>query len=41
MTNENTFRWVLLAGLLLVLPIALYHRIRSITRERLNRMQEG
>jgi protein-S-isoprenylcysteine O-methyltransferase Ste14 len=41
MTNENTFRWVLLVGLLAVLPIALYHRIRSITRERLDRMQEG
>jgi protein-S-isoprenylcysteine O-methyltransferase Ste14 len=41
MTSENTFRWVLLAGLLVVLPVALYHRLRSITRERLDRRQEG
>src|SRR5262249_3477867 len=42
MTSEDTFRWVLLAGLLVLLPVALYHRIRSLsTRERLDRMQEG
>jgi protein-S-isoprenylcysteine O-methyltransferase Ste14 len=32
---------MLLAGLLVVLPVALYHRIRSITKERLDRTQEG
>ena len=41
-TSENTFRWVLLAGLLVVLPVGLYHRIRSLSaRERLDRMEEG
>jgi protein-S-isoprenylcysteine O-methyltransferase Ste14 len=41
MTSDNTFRWVLLGGLLAVLPVAAYHRLRSITRERLDRTQEG
>lgn len=41
MTGENTFRWVVLAGLLVALPVALYHRLRSITSERLDRTQEG
>src|SRR5215831_14170487 len=41
MTSENTFRWVLLVGLLVALPVAAYHRLRSITRERLDRTQEG
>jgi protein-S-isoprenylcysteine O-methyltransferase Ste14 len=41
MTSENTFRWIVLAGLLVVLPVALYHRLRSITSERLDRRQEG
>ena len=41
MTSENTFRLVLLAGLLVVLLVALYHRLRSITKERLDRTQEG
>jgi protein-S-isoprenylcysteine O-methyltransferase Ste14 len=41
MTNEDIFRWVLLAGLLVVLPVAAYHRLRSITKERLDRTQEG
>jgi protein-S-isoprenylcysteine O-methyltransferase Ste14 len=41
MTNENTFRWVILSGLLLVLPVAAYHRLRSITKEALDRTQEG
>jgi protein-S-isoprenylcysteine O-methyltransferase Ste14 len=41
MTSENTLRLVLLAGLLVVLPVALYHRLRSITKERLDRTQEG
>jgi protein-S-isoprenylcysteine O-methyltransferase Ste14 len=41
MTGENTFRWVVLSGLLVTLPVALYHRLRSITKERLDRTQEG
>jgi protein-S-isoprenylcysteine O-methyltransferase Ste14 len=31
----------LVAGLLLVLPVAAYHRVRSLTKERLDRTQEG
>jgi hypothetical protein len=41
MNAENTFRWVILSGLLAVLPVAAYHRLRSITNERLDRTQEG
>jgi protein-S-isoprenylcysteine O-methyltransferase Ste14 len=41
MNADNTFRWVLLAGLLVMLPVAAYHRLRSITKERLDRTQEG
>jgi protein-S-isoprenylcysteine O-methyltransferase Ste14 len=41
MNAENTFRWVLLGSLLAVLPVAAYHRLRSITKERLDRTQEG
>ena len=41
MASDNIFRWVLLAGLLAVLPVAAYHRLRSITKERLDRTQEG
>jgi protein-S-isoprenylcysteine O-methyltransferase Ste14 len=40
-TSENPFRWVLMAGLLVVLPVALYHRLRSITKEHLDHTQEG
>jgi protein-S-isoprenylcysteine O-methyltransferase Ste14 len=42
MTADETFRFVLLAVILVVLPIGLYHRIRSqATREPLDRRQEG
>lgn len=42
MNQENTFRAVLIVGFLVVLPIALYHRIKSqATGERLDRWQEG
>jgi protein-S-isoprenylcysteine O-methyltransferase Ste14 len=41
MNGENTFRWIVLSGLLFTLPVALYHRLRSITKERLDRTQEG
>lgn len=42
MTTDETFRFVLLATILVVLPIGLYHRIRSqATREPLDRRQEG
>jgi protein-S-isoprenylcysteine O-methyltransferase Ste14 len=42
MTADETFRFVLLAVILVILPIGLYHRIRSqATREPLDRRQEG
>jgi len=42
MNQEDTFRTVLIAGLLVILPIGLYYRIRSqATGERLDRRQEG
>jgi protein-S-isoprenylcysteine O-methyltransferase Ste14 len=42
MTADEIFRFVLLAVILVVLPIGLYHRIRSqATREPLDRRQEG
>ena len=42
MNQEDTFRAVLIVGFLVVLPIALYHRIKSqATGERLDRRQEG
>ena len=39
--TDNQFRYVLLAGLILVLPIGIYHRIKSRTGEKLDRLQEG
>ena len=42
MSDDHTFRFVLLGILLMVLPIGMYHRIRSqATREPLDRRQEG
>jgi protein-S-isoprenylcysteine O-methyltransferase Ste14 len=41
MTDDERFRWILLAGLLVVLPIGFYFRLRSHTGERLDRWQEG
>ena len=42
MNQEDTFRAVLLVGFLVILPIALYHRIKSqATGERLDRRREG
>ncbi len=35
------FRWVLLIGLVIVIPIAAYHRFRAHTGEKLDRRQEG
>jgi len=41
-SDDQTFRYVLLGILLMVLPIGIYHRIRSqATREPLDRRQEG
>lgn len=42
MTDDQTFRNVLLAVLLVLVPIGMYHRIKSqATREKLDRRQEG
>src|SRR5438128_12657582 len=42
MNRDDTFRIVLLLGLLVVLPIGVYHRLKSqATREKLDRWQEG
>ena len=42
MDDDQTFRIILIAIMAIVLPIALYHRIRSqSTREPLDRRQEG
>lgn len=42
MTDDALFRPILIAGWLILLPVLLYHRIRSqTTGERLDRRQEG
>lgn len=42
MSHDQTFRAVLIVVFLVVLPIGLYHRIKSqATREKLDRRQEG
>ena len=41
MNSEWVFRWVLIAGMLTLLPVAGYHRLRARTGEPLDRRQEG
>jgi protein-S-isoprenylcysteine O-methyltransferase Ste14 len=41
MTTETPYRLMILAIIVLVFPIALYHRLRSFTGERLARRDEG
>jgi protein-S-isoprenylcysteine O-methyltransferase Ste14 len=42
MTPDQTFRTILIAGSLLLFPIAIYHRLQSQkSREKLDRRQEG
>ncbi len=42
MNQDQTFRLVLIAGVLIVMPVMVYHRIRSqATGEKLDRWQEG
>lgn len=42
MTDDELFRWIFVAILVAVLPIGLYHRIRSnLAGEKLDRWQEG
>jgi protein-S-isoprenylcysteine O-methyltransferase Ste14 len=41
MTDEPLFRYFLLAGFLLFVPLGAWHRIRARTGEKLDRRQEG
>jgi protein-S-isoprenylcysteine O-methyltransferase Ste14 len=41
MDDDAIFRWVLLVGLVILIPIAACHRIRAHTGEKLDRRQEG
>ena len=42
MSIDEPFRWILVAGFALVMPVGLYHRIHSQTsREPLDRTQDG
>jgi protein-S-isoprenylcysteine O-methyltransferase Ste14 len=41
MSDDDTFRIILLIGMLIVVPIAAWHRVRSHTGEKLDRRQEG
>ena len=41
MNDDDLFRWVMIAGLVAVLPVAVFHRWRAATSERLDRRQEG
>jgi protein-S-isoprenylcysteine O-methyltransferase Ste14 len=42
MSVDEPFRWMLVVGFVLVMPVGLYHRIRSqASGERLDRRQEG
>jgi len=41
MSDGDTFRIILLAGMLIVVPIAAWHRARAHTGEKLDRRQEG
>jgi protein-S-isoprenylcysteine O-methyltransferase Ste14 len=42
MNHDETFRAVAIVGLLVLLPIGIYHRVKSqATREKLDRRQEG
>lgn len=42
MSDQDIFRWILILGLAVVWPIALYHRIKAhVTGEKLDRKAEG
>ena len=41
MSNDQTFRLILVAGFVLIMPIGIWHRLRARTNERLDRRQEG
>ena len=41
MSDDQLFRWILLAGFVLFMPIGIYHRLKARTGEKLDRWQEG
>ncbi len=42
MEDDNLFRLVLILGFTVVIPIALYHRLKAhASKEKLNRREEG
>jgi protein-S-isoprenylcysteine O-methyltransferase Ste14 len=41
MNTEQTFRLLMIAGALIILPTMIYHRLKAGTGERLDRRQEG
>ena len=41
MSDDHTFRLILLAGFVIFMPIGVCHRLRSRTGEKLDRRQEG
>jgi protein-S-isoprenylcysteine O-methyltransferase Ste14 len=41
MTDDDMFRWILVLAIILLLPVAFYHRFRAATGEKLDRRQEG
>jgi protein-S-isoprenylcysteine O-methyltransferase Ste14 len=41
MSDERIFRLMLLAGVLIFMPIGIFHRLKSRTGEKLDRRQEG
>jgi len=41
MTEDEWFRWILVAGLVIVFPIGVYHRLAAHTGEPIDRWQEG
>ena len=41
MSDDQIFRWILVAGFVLFMPIGTYHRLKATTDEKLDRRQEG
>ena len=41
MKSDDRFRYILIVGLLMLVSIGVYHRLRARTGEKLDRMQEG
>ena len=41
MNDDQLFRFILLAGFVIFMPIGIYHRLKSRTGEKLDRRQEG